>query len=400
MSIGIAITGMGIISSIGNSVEENYNALLNSQAGITTIQNIETIHVDVIKVGEIKKTNQELIEELQLGNDNNFSRTAILGTIAAKQAVQNSGITSINEYRTGLISATSVGGMDMTERYYHEYFENPDVVKYIGSHNAGDNTDKIATALGLEGFVTTISTACSSAANAIMLGARMIKSGKLDRVIVGGTDALSKFTINGFKTLMILSDGYNKPFDNDRKGLNLGEAAAFLVLESEELVKKENKKVLARVSGYANANDAFHQTASSENGDGAFLAMEKAFKIANLQPEQIDYVNVHGTATPNNDLSEGRALVRLFGENKVPDFSSTKAFTGHTLAAAAAIEAVFSVLAIQNNVVFPNLNFETPMSEFDLIPQTTLKHKNIEHVLSNSFGFGGNCSTLIFSKNE
>jgi len=400
MGIGVAITGMGIISSIGNSVEENYDALLNSQAGITTIENIATVHVDVIKVGEIKKTNQELMDELSLGKDNNFSRTAMLGTIAAKQAVKNAAITSINEYKTGLISATSVGGMDMTERYYHEYFENPDAIKYISSHNAGDNTDKIAKELGLKGFVTTISTACSSAANAIMLGARMIKSGKLDRVIVGGTDAMSKFTINGFKTLMILSDGYNKPFDDNRKGLNLGEAAAFLVLESEELVKKENKKVLARVSGYANANDAFHQTASSENGDGAFLAMEKAFKLAQLKPEQIDYVNVHGTATPNNDLSEGRAMVRLFGKNKVPDFSSTKPFTGHTLAAAAAIEAVFSVLAIQNNVVFPNLNFETPMEEFNLIPQTTLKHKNIEHVLSNSFGFGGNCSTLIFSKSE
>ncbi|HEU4791478.1 MAG TPA: beta-ketoacyl-[acyl-carrier-protein] synthase family protein [Flavobacterium sp.] len=400
MNKGVAITGMGIISSIGNSVEENYDALLHSQVGITTIENITTVHVDVIKVGEIKKTNQELIDELQLGKDNNFSRTAMLGTIAAKQAVKNAGITSINEYRTGLISATSVGGMDMTERYYHEYFENPEVIKYIGSHNAGDNTNKIAGELGLKGMVTTISTACSSAANAIMLGARLIKSGKLDRVIVGGTDALSKFTINGFKTLMILSDGYNKPFDNNRNGLNLGEAAAYLVLESEELVQKENKKVLARVSGYANANDAFHQTASSENGDGAFLAMEKAFKIAQLQPEQIDYINVHGTATPNNDLSEGRAIARLFGESKVPDFSSTKPFTGHTLAAAAAIEAVYSVLAIQNNVVFPNMNFETPMEEFNLVPQTTLKHKNIEHVLSNSFGFGGNCSTLIFSKSE
>jgi 3-oxoacyl-(acyl-carrier-protein) synthase len=400
MNRGIAITGMGIISSIGNSVEENYNALLNSQIGITTIENIATVHVDVIKVGEIKKTNQDLVEELRLGNDNNFSRTAMLGTIAAKQAVKNAGITSINEYRTGLISSTSVGGMDMTERYYHEYFDNPDVIKYISSHNAGDNTEKIASELGLKGMVTTISTACSSAANAIMLGARLIKSGKLDRVIVGGTDALSKFTINGFKTLMILSDGYNKPFDNNRNGLNLGEAAAYLVLESEELVKKENKKVLARVSGYGNANDAFHQTASSENGDGAFLAMEKAFKIAQLQPEQIDYINVHGTATPNNDLSEGRAIARLFGESKVPDFSSTKPFTGHTLAAAAAIEAVYSVLAIQNNVVFPNLNFKTPMEEFNLLPQTTLKHKNIEHVLSNSFGFGGNCSTLIFSKSE
>jgi 3-oxoacyl-[acyl-carrier-protein] synthase-1 len=400
MHKGIAITGMGIISSIGNSVEENYNALLNCQAGITAIENIATVHAGAIKVGEIKKTNQELIEELQLGNENDFCRTAMLGAIAAKQAVKNAGISSINEYRTGLISATSVGGMDMTERYYHDFFDNPDTVKYINSHNAGDTTHKIADELGLKGMVTTISTACSSAANAIMLGARLIKSGKLDRVIVGGTDALSKFTINGFKTLMILSDGYNKPFDNERNGLNLGEAAAYLVLESEELVQKENKKVLARVSGYANANDAFHQTASSENGEGAYLAMEKAFKIAQLQPEQIDYINVHGTATPNNDLSEGRAIARLFGENEVPDFSSTKPFTGHTLAAAAAIEAVYSVLAIQNNVVFPNLNFKTPMEEFNLVPQTTLKHKNIEHVLSNSFGFGGNCSTLIFSKSE
>jgi 3-oxoacyl-(acyl-carrier-protein) synthase len=190
------------------------------------------------------------------------------------------------------------------------------------------------------------------------------------------------------------------PFDNDRKGLKLGEAAAFLVLESDEMVAKENKKVLARVSGYGNANDAFHQTASSENGDGAFLAMEKAFQVSGLKPEQIDYINVHGTATPNNDLSEGRAIVRVFGEKNIPDFSSTKPFTGHTLAAAAAIEAVYSVLAIQNNVVFPNMNFKTPMEEFNMIPQTTLKQKNIEHVLSNSFGFGGNCSTVIFSKSE
>ncbi|PWA09100.1 beta-ketoacyl-[acyl-carrier-protein] synthase family protein [Flavobacterium laiguense] len=400
MNKGVAITGMGIISSIGNTVEENFISLMNNKVGITTIENISTVHTDVIKVGEIKKTNQQLVDDLQLSPENNFSRTAMLGAIAAKQAVKNAGITSINEYKTGLISATSVGGMDMTERFYYEYFENADTEKYISSHNAGDIADKIANELGLIGMVTTISTACSSAANAIMLGARLIKSGKLDRVIVGGTDALSKFTINGFKTLMILSDGYNKPFDNDRKGLNLGEAAAYLVLESDEIVKKENKKVLARVSGYGNANDAFHQTASSENGDGAFLAMEKAFQVAQLKPEQIDYINVHGTATPNNDLSEGRAIVRLFGENKTPDFSSTKPFTGHTLAAAAAIEAVFSVLAIQHNVVFPNLNFTTQMEEFNLVPQTTLKHATIEHVLSNSFGFGGNCSTLIFSKCE
>ena len=252
--------------------------------------------------------------------------------------------------------------------------------------------------MGSHGNVSTSSTASSTAANAIMMGAKLIKNGVLDRVIVGGTDSLSKFTLNGFNTLMILTDSYNTPFDNDRKGLNLGEAAAYIVLESDECVRKENKKVLGYLSGYGNANDAHHQTASSENGQGAFLAMEKAIKISGLEKEAIDYINVHGTATPNNDLSEGIAMIRIFGEDKVPEFSSTKAFTGHTLAAAAGIEAVYSLLAIRNNLIFPNLNFKTKMQEFDLTPVTELKEKNINHVLSNSFGFGGNCSTLIFSK--
>lgn len=390
---------MGILSAIGASVEENFNALLSGKTGISVIENIETIHKDSIKVGEIKKSNEELLQQLQISGDNDFSRTAMLGAIAAKQAVENAGITNINDYKTGLISATSVGGMDMTERFFYDYLENEENRRYIHANDGGNSSHNIADYLGLQGTVTTISTACSSAANAIMLGARLIKSKKLDRVIVGGTDALSKFTINGFKTLMILSDTYNTPFDNNRKGLNLGEAAAFLVLESEEIVQKENKKVLAYVSGYGNANDAFHQTASSENGEGAFLAMEKALKVANLSPENIDYINAHGTATQNNDLSEGRAIQRIFGKD-VPEFSSTKPFTGHTLAAAAAIEAVYSVLALQNNIIFPNLNFQEKMEEFDLVPETKLKQKNLKHVLSNSFGFGGNCSTLIFSKSE
>ena len=393
----VAITGMGIISAIGNSVEENYNALILGKMGVTDIEYIDTIHKDVIKVGQIKFTNQQLAQQLQLPADNNFSRTAMLATIAAKQAVENAGIQDINEYKTGLISATSVGGMDMTERFYYQYFEDESCRKYINSQDAGDTTHNTANYLGLKGLVTAISTACSSAANAIMMGAKLIESGQLDRVIVGGTDALSKFTINGFKTLMILSDTYNTPFDNNRKGLNLGEAAAFLVLESDAIVKKENKKVLAYVTGFGNANDAFHQTASSENGEGAFLAMHKALKMANLDPKDIDYINAHGTATPNNDLSEGRAIIRVFGEN-APEFSSTKPFTGHTLAAAAAIEAVYSVLALQNDIIFPNKNFQTPMEEFNLLPVTELTPKPLQHVLSNSFGFGGNCSTVIFSK--
>lgn len=398
MSTGVAITGMGIISAIGNNVAENYSSLLEGRTGISHISKIDTVHKGSIMVGEIIFTNAELEAKLGLGPNNNYSRTALLGAIAAKEAIEDAKITNIKAYRTGLISSTSVGGMDMTEKFYYDYLESEANRRYIEGHHAGDSTEKIAEQLGIDqSLVTTISTACSSAANAIMFGARLIKTGKLDRAIVGGADCLSKFTINGFNTLMILSDTYNTPFDENRKGLNLGEAAAYLVLESESLVKKEKKKVLGYVVGYGNANDAYHQTASSENGDGATLAMEKALAVAGLEPKDIDYINAHGTATGNNDLSEGRAIIRVFGED-VPEFSSTKAYTGHTLAAAGAIESVYSILSLQNNIIYPNLNFKTPMKEFSLIPQTTLKEKALNTVLSNSLGFGGNCSTLIFSK--
>ena len=400
MSKGVAITGMGIISAIGNNVAENFQSLVEGKKGISRISKIDTIHKDDIMVGEIAYTNSELEQLLGISSVNNYSRTGLIGAIAAKEAVSNAGIKDMNAYKTGLISATSVGGMDMTEKYYYNYLENDTNHRYIESHHAGDSTQKIAEQLGIDkSLVTTISTACSSAANAIMLGARLIKSGQLDRVIVGGSDCMSKFTINGFKTLMILSDTYNTPFDENRKGLNLGEAAAFLVLESDAIIKAENKTVLGYVKGYGNANDAFHQTASSDHGDGATLAMEKALEVANLTVKDIDYINAHGTATGNNDLSEGRAIIRVFG-NTPPEFSSTKAYTGHTLAAAGAIEAVYSVLALQNNVIYPNLNFKTQMKEFNITPQLKLKEKKLKTVMSNSFGFGGNCSTVIFSKEQ
>ena len=196
---------------------------------------------------------------------------------------------------------------------------------------------------------------------------------------------------------MILSDTDCTPFDAHRKGLNLGEAGAFVVLEAEEHALQRKVPIKAVLKGWGNANDAYHQTASSDNGEGAYLAMCKALQIADLQPADIDYINVHGTATPNNDLSESRALIRLFGD-KVPDFSSTKPYTGHTLAAASAVEAVFSLLSLRNGVVFPNLNYQIPMPEVPIRPQTKLLHKPIRNVLSNSFGFGGNCSALVFSK--
>ena len=197
---------------------------------------------------------------------------------------------------------------------------------------------------------------------------------------------------------MILSDSECTPFDDQRKGLNLGEAGAYLVLESDEIIAKENKIVIGRIAGWANANDAYHQTASSSDGEGAYRAMNKALEVAGIKSSVIDYVNAHGTATPNNDLSEGIAMTRIFGEENTPVFSSTKAFTGHTLAAAGSVEAVYSLLSLRENMIFPNLNFTTKMKEFSLVPQTELVTKEMKTILSNSFGFGGNCSTLIFTK--
>lgn len=393
----VAITGLGIISALGADLESNLSALKSSKSGITDLEFVSTKHLDLFKFGEIKISNQELSNRLELLPNHNSTRISLLGCLAAREAVYHSKIKDINDFKTALISANTVGGMDMTEKFFKDFSDNKESQKYIQSHFASDSTEKIADFLGITGLVTTTSTACSSAANAILLGARLIKAGKVDRAIVGGTDALTKFTINGFKTLMILSSDPCKPFDADRSGLNLGEGAAFLILESDKIIQNENKKVLAYLSGYGNANDAYHQTASSENGEGAYLAMNKALSTAGLKPVDIDYINAHGTATPNNDLSESIAIKRVFGEN-VPAFSSTKSYTGHTLAAAGALEAVFSVLAIQESLVFKNLNFEKVMPETGLVPSKSVQNSKLNHVLSNSFGFGGNCTSLIFSK--
>lgn len=390
----IVVTGMGIISSIGNSVEENLHSLIHSKSGITRVENFSTYLKDFIKVGEIKLSNEDLSERLNIVKENSYTRTSLLAIFAIKEAIKYFSETEISQM--GLVSASTVGGMDKTEQYFYEYQNNISVRKYIHTHNIGDITHQIADYFGLKSIVTALSTACSSSANAIITGCNLLRMGYLKQVIVGGSDPLSKFTINGFNSLMILSDTDCQPFDNNRKGLNLGEAGAFLVLETEENALKNNHKILATLSGWGNANDAYHQTASSADGEGAFLAMQKALSMANLSPSEIDYVNAHGTATQNNDLSESIALSRVF--HSVLDFSSTKAFTGHTLATASSVEAIYSILAIQNGIVFPNLNFQTPMVEVDIKPQTEIKYKEINNVLSNSFGFGGNCSTLIFSK--
>lgn len=399
--VPIAVTGMGAISAIGNNVAENFQSLVDSRHGIGPITQLDTCHREQLLAGEIHLGNTELYDRLHLSREVAHTRSTLLALLAAKEAMEAAAFDPRDGYRTGLISATTVGGMDATERYYDDYLVSEKNRSFIPTHPCGYAAEQMSKYFGISDFVTSISTACSSAANAIMLGARMIKAGQLDRVLVGGTDCLSRFTINGFNALMIYSDNHCRPFDDNRNGLNLGEAAAYLILEAPEAARKRAKSPIAYLTGYGNANDAFHQTASSDNGEGAYLAMQQALKIAGLNPADVDYVNAHGTATPNNDLAEGNALLRIYGSaSALPPFSSTKAFTGHTLAAAGAIEAVFSLLALQHQVVFPNLNFSQPIASLEIIPQTELTEKRIDHVLSNSFGFGGNCSTLLFSKDH
>ena len=397
MAERIVITAMGICSALGDNLEQHLTGLVSGQSGLSVVENVSTLHRDHIRVGELKHTNDFLAQQLGLPVVNHYSRIGFLGIWALKEAIAQAGLTPTEVAQLSMVMASSVGGMDMTERYFYEYTTQEALRRYIPYHNIGEVTGQIADYFGIKGYVTSVSTACSSSANAILTAANLLRTGRAQRIAVGGADALSVFTINGFNSLMILSDTDCTPFDAHRKGLNLGEAGAFLIMERETTALAEGRTIIGVLSGWGNANDAYHQTASSEEGEGAFLAMQQALAISGLAPTDIDYVNAHGTATVNNDLSESRALMRIFGE-EVPDFSSTKPFTGHTLAVASAVEAIFSLLAIQEGAVWANLNWQTPMPEVPLRPQTTLKRKPIKHVLSNSFGFGGNCSTVIFSQ--
>jgi 3-oxoacyl-[acyl-carrier-protein] synthase-1 len=398
MADRVFITGIGIISAIGKNTGETFASLRAGRHGIGKLSLLDTVHREELPCGEIKLSNEQLgalagVSDLEMN-----PRTALLGMIAAEEAVRNASIDPQDKnYRTGVISASTVGGMDKTEINYRNYHLGKPYNNFVLTHDCSYSTEQIAIRLGFRDMVSTISTACSSSANAIMFGARLIRHGILDRVVAGGTDSMSKFTLNGFNTLMILDKQHCRPFDKNRMGLNLGEGAAFLVLESEKALGKRTP--LCELSGYANANDAYHQTASSPDGYGPYLSMKAALGAVfpGMNPGEISYVNAHGTGTDNNDLTEGIAIERIFGEN-IPPVSSTKPFTGHTLGAAAAVEAVISILSMQNEMIFPNLNFREKIDELHFKPVTELiTGIKLKHVLSNSFGFGGNDSTLIFS---
>jgi 3-oxoacyl-(acyl-carrier-protein) synthase len=390
----ILVTGIGIISAIGNNAGENRIALIEGKCGLTALGQFETRFSNLMPFGEIKTSNEFFAERSGV-TQKGVTRPSFLALHAMNEALADAGWEQNlwSDSGTALVNASTVGGMCLTD----ELFDDANAVHggsaYLASYDCASVSIFLQQYFGLEGNVSTINTACSSSANAIAYAARLIQSGFAKRAIAGGVDSLAKYTINGFNALHILSKEKCRPFDASRSGLNLGEAAAYLILEKEEDVI--DKKIYAAVTGYCNANDAYHPSSLSETGEGPYLAMKGAIDLAGLNAGEIGFINAHGTGTENNDEVESVAMKRLF--ETPPPFISTKANTGHTLGAAGALEAAFSILNLYHQDIYPSIHFAEPIASTQLIPNTTYRTASIKHVMSNSFGFGGNCTSLIFS---
>ncbi len=393
--MNIAITGEGIVSAIGLDKAQVLQSLRSGSTGIGTMRHLQSRHRE-LPVGEVKLSDAEMKQRLAIADSTMMSRTALMGMLAIDEALADAHLDgdAAKGKRIVLVSGTTVGGMDITE----QCLDNPNSaanLEFIKHHDCGSSTRMMADHFGIFADVTTISTACSSAANAIMLGARLLAADDADIVVVGGTEALSRFHLNGFNSLMILDHEQCRPFDATRAGLNLGEGAAFLVMEPEQAAQARGAVTHAYLTGYGNACDAFHQTASSDNGEGAYLAMREALAMAGIDAADVQYVNAHGTGTPNNDQSESAALKRIFGE-RMPMVSSTKSFTGHTTSASGSIEAVICLLAMKHRFVPGNLGWANPMPD-GITPTLGADGVALTNVVCNSFGFGGNDSSLVFS---
>jgi 3-oxoacyl-(acyl-carrier-protein) synthase len=393
----VFITGFGCISPIGLNFTENLRNLRSEKDGLGKSNYLNSRYASLKYFGEVKADTPFLQKDLRLEKEKGLTRTDLLALMAFREAVENAGLThdEISSRETAFISASTVGGMCNTEDFYRDANFQSASNDFVNSYPYSRHTLRIASFYDIKGYTDTINTACSSSSNAIMMGMRLIRSGKVKRAIVGGAESLAKFTVNGFNSLQILAEAKCKPFDCNRDGLNLGEGAAYLVLESEEICK--GKEHWGSLIGAGNSNDAFHPSALSDNATGVIKCMETALQDANISFEEINYISAHGTGTQNNDLVELSGFSKIFPV--IPPFSSTKSFTGHTLAASGAIEAVYCLLSMRYDEIFPNLNTINPIDGCgsSLIRKYTPGIK-MNFIMSNAYGFGGNCTSLIFSK--
>ena len=403
----VVVTGLGTINPLGNTVETSWNSLISSGSGISKITKFEVDGYPCKIAGSIddSKINDEIVSARE---QRKIDRFITLGLIAADEAIKDSGFTYDNEssYRYGVMVGSGIGGLDTIYKN-SSILDNHGIRKispfFIPSSLINLLSGHISIKYNLKGPNSSPVTACATGTHAIGDSFTIIKNNKADLMVCGGAEAaICPLGISGFSAARALCDTFNdkpekgsRPWDRDRSGFVMGEGAGVLVLEELEHAKKRNANIYAEVKGYGMSGDAFHITKPSDDGNGGFRAMEMALKESQLNSDQIEYVNAHGTSTQVGDTIELAAVEKLFGSNLF--MSSNKSAIGHLLGAAGAVEAIFSIKSIQTKTLPPTLNLDNPdtNSKINFIPHVSI-NKSVKNIISNSFGFGGTNASLIF----
>ncbi|MBD3275545.1 MAG: beta-ketoacyl-ACP synthase II [Candidatus Marinimicrobia bacterium] len=407
----VVITGVGTVNPIGNDVQTFWDNLLAGKSGIDKITLFDTSDHSVDIAGEVKDLDtSQYLENKEIRR---LDRYSVFAMVAAMQAMDDSGIDleSFDRDRAGVIVGSGIGGMQTMEDQYHTLFQkgprriSPFFVPMMISDIA---TGHISMRYNLRGINYSVVSACATANHAIGNAVKHIQYGDADMMVAGGSEAsITPISIAGFANMKALAkwDGNpaeaSRPFDKDRCGFIMGEGAGVLILEEYEAAKKRGANIYAEVIGTGYTADAHHITMPAPEGEGAVRAMRIALKEAGLNPEDVDYINAHGTSTPLNDSNETAAIKTVFGDHAKNGLvvSSTKSMTGHLLGAAGGVEALAAIAALQNNLIPPTINYETPDPDCDLnYSPNQATEKEVSSVLSNTFGFGGHNATVIFSK--
>lgn len=405
----VVVTGLGAITPIGNSIDSFWNSVKEGKNGIDNIKCFDTTDFKVKVAAEVKDFNAE--DFLGKKDAKRLDRFIQFALISAKECIKDSNIDldSVDRERFGVIFASGIGGLITIENQMTNLINrgpsrvSPLAIPTIISNMAAG---AIAIEFGIQGSCLSITTACASSTHCIGEAYRSIKDGYLDRAIVGGTEAsICKFGISGFQSMTALSksEDINRasiPFDKDRNGFVMGEGAGALILEDLDSALSRGAKIYAEVVGYGTTCDAYHITSPKLDGDGAYRAMRDAIRDANISPDEIGYINAHGTSTEINDKVETVAIKRAFSEvAKNVYVSSTKSMTGHLLGAAGAVEAIISIKALEEGFLPANINYLNPDEECDLnLVVNNGKSEDINYAMSNSLGFGGHNGTIILKK--
>jgi 3-oxoacyl-[acyl-carrier-protein] synthase II len=389
------VTGLGAVTCLGRTAPETFAGLLAGRSGLRRLTVFHSPRFADVPVGEVEGTLSEAPGATE-------SRTERLALLAAQEALGQAGLSAAAARDAGpawgVVAGTTVAGMLASEEYFRQAWSGKKPrASLIRRHLGASVSRTLAQVFNIQGFHTTLSTACSSGVNAVAMAAELVEQGEAQVVLAVGADSLSAMTVNGFHSLLIADPAGSRPFDAARRGLSLGEGAGALVVESEAHARARGAAVLARVLGAGNTCDAHHATAPHPEGVGAEAAMRQALARAGLEPAAVGYVNAHGTGTPDNDAAEGKALARVF-LNHLPHVSSTKGATGHTLGAAGAIESVVSVLALMQEQLPPNTGCVEPDPALAFTPLRAPLRARVDAVMNNSFGFGGNNSSIIFGR--